>query len=65
MLEPQNCYAETTLAENRASPYLSSHRRCCRERGDRPVKILIAVAALAGSVSMLLTDWAGQGVAYL
>jgi ABC-type Fe3+-siderophore transport system permease subunit len=29
------------------------------------VKILIAVAALVGSVSLLLSDWAGQGVAYL
>ncbi len=29
------------------------------------MKILMAVATLVGSVSMLLSDWAAQGLAYL
>ena len=33
--------------------------------GDETVKLLLAIASLAGSVSLLITDWAGNAVPYL
>jgi hypothetical protein len=32
---------------------------------DEAVKLLLAIATLAGSVSMLVSDWAGQAFPYL
>jgi hypothetical protein len=33
--------------------------------GDRTLKVLLSAAALAGSLSLLLHDWAGSALAYL
>jgi len=35
------------------------------DEGDENVKLLLAIAALAGSVSLLVTDWAGSAFPYL
>jgi len=35
------------------------------DEGDQDVKLLLAIASLAGSVSLLITDWAGAAVPYL
>jgi hypothetical protein len=34
-------------------------------RGREGVKLLLAIATLAGSLSMLISDWAGQAFPYL
>lgn len=35
------------------------------EQGTNAVKLLLAIATLAGSVTMLVSDWAGQAFPYL
>jgi hypothetical protein len=34
-------------------------------RGDENVKLLLSIATLAGSVSLLFSDWAGHAFPYL
>ena len=62
----QNTYAETGTYRDQSltlSPAATLVSR--RSKGDQAVKILLSVAALVGSFSLLLTDWAGHAFPYL
>jgi hypothetical protein len=53
------------MAQLRASHYLWRTGDIARDEETRAVKIVISVAALAGSLGLLLSDWAGQAFPYL
>jgi len=36
-----------------------------REKGDTTVKLVLAISTLVGSLSLLISDWAGQAFPYL
>ena len=33
--------------------------------GDKPMKLVLAISVLVGSLSLLVSDWAGQAFPYL
>ena len=65
MPDAHNCSAETGVADGRAPPYLQPAGGRAGELEIRTVKIVLSVAALVGSVSLLAIDWAGRAFAYL
>jgi hypothetical protein len=59
-----NCSARTVV-ENTPGAYYLRPRRRLAGRGGIDVKYLLSAAALAGSLGILLSDWAGQAFPYL
>ncbi len=64
MPSAHNCSAQTAVEMRRGPHYLSVARRW-RRFEEAAVKFLISAAALAGSLGILLSDWAGQTFPYL
>jgi len=60
-----NCSAQTAVADRAAAPYLLGNADTGAPTRRWNVKILFSAAVLAGTVGLLLSDWAGQAFPYL
>jgi hypothetical protein len=65
MPSAHNCSAQTDVEAGRPAHYLKPRRGWRRFEETKAVKYLLSAAALAGSLGMWLSDWAGQAFPYL